>query len=236
MRALIASLGLSVGLLATSAVAADLGPYPRGGSIKDEPIPVRLFSWTGFYFGAQIGYAWADIDARSGPITGYNQSYSYDADGVLGGGHVGYNWQRDRFVFGIEADIEAADISGTGIGTLGYTHQTEIDWLGSVRGRLGVAHDRTLFYATAGWAFGNVEVTKATAPGNPPFASYDDVRHGWTVGGGIEQAFTDRVTARIEYRYTDLGEGDFRSVSVNSIVESDVTFHAVRAGLTIILR
>jgi hypothetical protein len=68
--------------------------------------------------------------------------------------------------------------------------------------------DRTLFYATAGWAFGNVEVTKATAPGATPFAAYDDVRHGWTVGAGIEQAFTDRISGRIEYRYTDLGEGD----------------------------
>jgi len=236
MRARAASVGLSLGLLVTSAFAAfaaDLGPYPRRGSIKDEPIPVHVFSWTGFYIGTQIGYGWADVDAQSGPLGGFDQSYAYDADGALGGGHIGYNWQHGRWVFGIEADLEAADINGTGIGTLGYTHQTEVDWLGSVRGRLGIAHDRTLFYATAGWAFGNVEVTKATGPGDPPFASYGDVRHGWTVGGGIEQAFTDRVTARIEYRYTDLGDGDFRSTSVNSIDTSDVTFHALRAGLSL---
>ena len=232
MRALSCGFGLAVGLLATAAVAADLGPYRRG-SIKDEPVYARPFSWTGFYVGAQIGYAWANVDAVSGPITGFNQTYSYEADGFLGGGHIGYNWQRDRIVFGVEADIEAADIGETGIGSLGFTHQTNIDWLGSVRGRLGVAMDRTLFYATAGWAFGNVEVTKATAPGATPFASYDDVRHGWTVGAGIEQAFTDRISGRIEYRYTDLGEGDFRSVTVNSIDESDLTFHALRAGLSV---
>ena len=118
MRARAASVGLSLGLLATSAFAAfaaDLGPYPRRGSIKDEPIPVHVFSWTGFYIGAQIGYGWADVDAQSGPLGGFDQSYAYDADGVLGGGHLGYNWQHGRWVFGIEADLEAADINGTGI-------------------------------------------------------------------------------------------------------------------------
>jgi outer membrane immunogenic protein len=232
MRVVAGGVGLVLGLLSTAAVAADLGPYGRG-SIKDEPVYVRPFSWTGFYVGAQIGYAWGNVDAVSGPITGFDQSYSYDADGLVGGGHVGYNWQRDRIVIGIEADIEASDISETGIGSLGYTHQTSVDWLGSVRGRLGVAMDRTLFYATAGWAFGDVEVTKAVAPGFAPFASYSDVRHGWTVGAGIEQAFTDRITGRIEYRYTDLGEGNFRSVPANSIDESELTFHALRAGLSI---
>jgi outer membrane immunogenic protein len=72
------------------------------------------------------------VNAVSGPITGFDQSYSYDAVGFIGGGHVGYNWQRDRIVFGVEADIEAADIGETGIGSLGFTHQTDIDWLGSV--------------------------------------------------------------------------------------------------------
>ena len=230
MRVVVGGVGLVLGLLSTAAVAADLGPSRRG-SIKDEPVYARPFSWTGLYVGAQIGYAWGTVDAKSGPIAGFNQTYSYDADGFLGGGHIGYNWQRDRVVFGIQADIEASDISETGIGSLGFRHQTDVDWLGSVRGRLGIAMDRTLFYATAGWAFGNVEVTKATTLA--PFASYDDVRHGWTVGAGIEQAFSDRITGRIEYGYTDLGEGNFRSVSVNSIDESELTFHALRAGLSV---
>ena len=76
-------------------------------------------------------------------------------------------------------------------------------------------------------------MTKAVGPGFAPFASYSDVRHGWTVGAGIEQAFTDRITGRIEYRYTDLGEGNFRSVPANSIDESELTFHALRAGLSV---
>lgn len=236
MRILAAASVLCV--LSTSVMAADLGPYPRRGSIKDtvreEPVYQRPpFSWTGFYIGAQGGYAWADTDAVSGPFGSFDQTYAYGSEGFIGGGHVGYNWQAHNLVFGIEADFEASDISETGIGSLGFTHRTDIDWLGSVRGRLGWAVDRTLFYATAGWAFGDVQITKATAPGAAPFATYSGTRNGWTVGGGIEHAFTDNLTARVEYRYTDLGSDNFNSAAVNSSDESDVTFHAVRAGISL---
>lgn len=228
MRILVAASVLCV--LSTGAVAADLGPYPRRGSMKDtireEPVYHRPFSWTGFYIGAQAGYAWADTDAASGPFAGFDETYAYSSEGFIGGGHAGYNWQAHNLVFGIEADFEGADISETGIGSLGTPHTTSVDWLGSVRGRLGWAMDRTLFYATGGWAFGDVEVAT-------PFATYGNTRHGWTVGGGVEHAFTDRLTARVEYRYTDLGSDSFRSAALNAIDESDVTFHAVRAGVSL---
>ena len=139
-------------LASTTANAADLGPY-RGGSIKDAPPPMaysRPFSWTGFYVGAQVGYGWGTTDAISGPLTGFDQSYSYDTNGWLGGAHAGYNWQRQNLVFGLEGDIEASGLGGSGIGSLGLNHSTDVSWLGSLRGRLGIAYDRTLFYATAG--------------------------------------------------------------------------------------
>ncbi len=224
-------------VLSTGVLAADLGPYRSRGSMKDtirdEPVYQRPFSWTGFYIGAQAGYAWADTEASSGPLTGYDQTYAYSPEGFVGGGHVGYNWQAHNWVFGVEADFEAADISETGVGSLGFTHRTDIDWLGSVRGRLGVAMDRTLFYVTGGWAFGDVEITKATGAGATPFATYGDTRNGWTAGAGIEHAFTNNLTARVEYRYTDLGSDNFSSTTANSIDENDITFHAVRAGVSL---
>ena len=128
-------------------------------------------------------------------------------------------------MFGVEADLEGADIKGRGIGSLGLSHETNVDWLGSVRGRLGIAYDRTLFYATAGLAYGDVRIDKG-------FASYSDVRTGFTVGGGIEQAISDRLTFRLEYRYTDLGSTDFSSSAVNSIDRNEVDFHTVRAGVS----
>lgn len=215
-------------LSVASASAADLGPY-RQGSIKDAPPPpmvyARPFSWTGLYVGAQVGYGWGTTDAKSGPLTGFDQTYSYDTNGWLGGGHLGYNWQFQNLVYGIETDLEASGVSGRGVGSLGLTHGTDLGWQGSTRGRLGIAYDRTLFYATAGIAYGDVKIDKG-------FASYSDIRTGWTAGAGVEHAISDRMTLRLEYRYTDLGSSSFNSTAVNSMDKSETDFHAVRAGVS----
>jgi outer membrane immunogenic protein len=231
MRNLLPLTALVVGMssVASAGFAADLGPYNRGGSIKDSPAPAadyqRPFSWSGFYLGAQVGYAFGETNAESGPIAGFNQTYRYDNDGVVGGAHAGFNWQTANLVFGIETDIEGANIKGSGTGSLGLPHETEVQWVGSTRGRLGIAYDRSLFYATAGVAYGDVKIDKG-------FASYSETRVGYTVGAGVEQAISDRMTLRLEYRYTDLGEGNFKSTPLNSIDKSEVDFHAIRAGFS----
>ena len=222
----IASLVAGAAMLATSVSAADLGSPNRRGSIKDGPVEYqRAFNWTGLYIGAQVGYGWGNTTAESGPLAGFNQTYDYNTNGAVGGGHLGYNWQAQNLVFGIETDIEASGISGGGRGSLGFQHDTDINWIGSLRGRLGVAYDRTLFYATAGWAYGDVQIDKG-------FGSYSDVRSGWTAGAGIEHAFSPNMTMRFEYRYTDLGSTTATSTALNSIDKSDVDFHAVRAGVS----
>ncbi len=222
----IASLVAGAAMLATSVSAADLGSPNRRGSIKDGPVEYqRAFNWTGLYIGAQVGYGWGNTTAESGPLAGFNQTYDYNTNGAVGGGHLGYNWQAQNLVFGIETDIEASGISGGGRGSLGFQHDTDINWIGSLRGRLGVAYDRTLFYATAGWAYGDVQIDKG-------FGSYSDVRSGWTAGAGVEHAFSSNMTMRFEYRYTDLGSTTATSTALTSIDKSDVDFHAVRAGVS----
>lgn len=226
MRSL-AIAAISVGFAAGAANAADLGPY-RGAPAQGRPAPIAYqqpFAWTGLYIGVQGGYAGGTADAQSGPLTGFNQSYNYDTDGFIGGAHAGFNWQRQNLVYGIETDLEGSGIGGSGTGSLGLAHDTDVRWIGSTRGRLGIAYDRTLFYATAGWAYGDVKIDKG-------FASYSEVRNGWTAGAGVEYAIGDRMTARFEYRYTDLGSGNSTSAAANSIDRSDVDFHAVRAGLS----
>lgn len=230
-KILLGTVGLMALGLATSANAADL----RGRApVYKAPVAVAMvYNWTGFYIGGQVGGLWGTTDAVSGPFPGLiNQSYSYNLSGVAGGLHAGYNFQFSNLVVGAEADIEASSVDNTGIGTLGYTHQTRMPWLGSVRARAGYAMGNTLLYATGGWAYGHVEITKAVAPGAAPFAQFDDTRSGWTVGGGVEHAFAPNWTGRIEYRYTDLGTTDFTSVAANSQDSSTVKFHAVRAGIS----
>lgn len=225
--------GLALAMMSLSANAADLGPY--GGNQGYAPVPgyARPFSWNGVYLGIQAGYGWANTEALSAPYLGaYNQSYNYSSSGALGGVHGGFNWQFSNIVLGVETDLEASGISGGGTGSLGAGHATSIDWMGSLRGRLGYAMGQTMLYATGGWAYGGVTIDKSANAYATPYVGYSDWRSGWTVGAGIEHAFTSNITARIEYRYTDLGSIDFTSPSAGVADHSSVTSNAVRAGLS----
>jgi len=116
---------------AGAASAADLGGG-GGGGYKDGPSDYNPgITWSGFYFGANAGAEFIDIDSEDG-----------DEDAVfIGGIHVGYNWQKHGpWVFGIEGDVNFVDDEGT-------------DYLASIRGRLGYAMGPTLLYATGGAAF-----------------------------------------------------------------------------------
>jgi outer membrane immunogenic protein len=216
--------GVIFGLLSTAAAAADLGgPYPRRGSVKDvaEPYYPPPFTWSGLYFGLQAGWAWGDVDATTTIPT---EAFSYNTDGFLGGAHVGVNWQSGALVYGLEADLEGSGLGGSGIGTFGNIHSTDLNWLGSVRARLGVAvAPRTLLYATGGWAFGDVEI-------NSSVGSFDSTRTGWTAGAGVEHAISPFTTVRLEYRFTDLGSETFTNGLRTDT--SDVSFSAIRAGIS----
>src|SRR5690242_2411029 len=89
--------------MAAPAWAADL-PY------KARPAPPPPFSWTGFYVGANIGGAWSN-GAIADVVTGAN--LNTDSSGFIGGGQVGFNYQFNTFVLGLEWDIDGTTISKT---------------------------------------------------------------------------------------------------------------------------
>jgi outer membrane immunogenic protein len=193
-------------MLVGSASAADMAVKARPA-----PIPAPVFSWTGCYIGAQVGWAeLRDRQALSSPV--FDLAVGSTADGVKGGGHAGCNYQANQFVFGIEGDIEGSDISNRyviGAPFANTTGTVKTDWQGSIRGRVGVAFDRVLLYATGGWAWARVTDTYCTlvggvcAIGGPGFFdSISSTRNGGTVGVGLEYAFLNNFSARVEYRYT----------------------------------
>jgi outer membrane immunogenic protein len=187
------------------AFAADL-PNVKGPPVFAPPPPV--FSWTGLYIGGQVGYQWGTSDPSllvGGVPVGVAGSYS--DQGVVGGGHLGYDYQVSQFVFGVEGDVEGSSYRGTATAAGFYTN-SEAEIEGSVRGRLGIAWDRVLFYGTGGVAFGSLRNTVG-AVGAAPFASATTGRVGWTVGGGVEYAIDPSWSIRAEYRYTDYGDYDF---------------------------
>lgn len=201
-------------------------------------IEPAAYDWTGPYVGLQAGYGWdkSDVDGSS-DLPDFDPDFgSLNPDGFIGGLHAGYNWQSDSLVFGAEGDIEYADLKDSNDASIPGPGPVEIerkqDWLGSLRLRGGVAFDRTLVYATGGLAVGEVELN---VDSNFIDDSEDKTKWGWTIGGGLEHAFTDELSLRLEYRYTDLGKTE---AVVNSgfgpFVAGEVKndFHAVRAGLS----
>jgi outer membrane immunogenic protein len=224
-------------MFAGAASAADLAARPY---TKAPPPPVAaIASWTGCYIGVQGGWAWGRSDgagrnAIGTPLSG--PDYAFDIDGGLGGGHIGCQWQTaSRIVIGIEGDIEGADIHGRSGPLLAagsiYSFDTKIDWMGSVRGRLGYAFDSVMIYATGGWAFAHQTNTYAFQ-GFPPFWNLDRDNNGWTAGAGIEGWIVPNLSWRAEYRYTELERNHEVNILSNASDDPRVRFHAVRAGIS----
>jgi len=202
MRSVVLGAVSAMTLIAAASAADMYVPAPAStGSYKDEPI---FATWTGFYLGVNGGYGWQnniDIDVKTFPTSGgagvYN-SYEIKSNlsGGFGGGEIGYNFQRNNIVFGVEADIQGSDLKDSGTSrflvgpnqvlvTLGSS--IDVNWFGSVRGRLGYAFDRTLVYATGGFAFGGVDAGYSYLDnGGSGKGSKSDILTGYAVGGGIE--------------------------------------------------
>ena len=145
--------------VAGSAFAADL-PSRAPPPVYVPPAPI--FTWTGIYVGGQIGYAWGSQNVNFGDEFGFYDSLSYNASGMIGGAHVGYNLQLSQFVVGVEGDVDGSSINKSvtvapaQIGFLPLTFNANLNVQGSIRGRVGYAFDRALLYATGGVAFGGV--------------------------------------------------------------------------------
>ncbi|WP_336813737.1 outer membrane protein [Bosea sp. MMO-172] len=218
LLASVAALGL---VAAGAASAADL-PSRKGPVAA--PVYVPAFTWTGFYVGANAGYAWGNVNTSNGWGWGGRTTTVGDLDGFVGGGQVGYNYQMGQFVLGLEADLQGADLN-TGRNIYGDRVKTE--YFGTVRARVGVAFDRFLPYVTAGWAYGNVKTSFSDIAGNI-YSSDNSHTAGYAIGAGIEYAVTNNIVAGVEYLYVDLG--DKRVLGSNVKLGTD--FSVVRARLS----
>jgi len=201
--------------MASAASAADL---PRRSAPQTFVQPVPIFTWTGFYVGASAGYAFGDGRSVVGGLApgflGGGNSKSL-GDGFIIGGTVGYNYQvSPMFVVGVEADLSYLDVGKTV--TNGFvTVSQDMTYFGTVRGRLGLTFDRFMVYGTGGLAYANVEsTTSINGLGNFYTGRKDDTRVGYTVGGGVEYAFTNNLSAKVEYLYYDLGDNNYGTTLV----------------------
>lgn len=193
-------LSISLSVVSLSALAADL-------PVRTEPAPaivnVPAFSWTGFYLGGELGWTQTDPRYTTGVLllgTPFVVSSASSKNGLTYGVLGGYNYQAGNLVLGIESDF-----AGSTVGKIRYTAITgdfltaHSKWGGSIRGRLGYAADRALFYMTGGAAYISNETS---IPLTGISVGGDGVRWGWTVGGGLDYAITNNWFTGIEYRYS----------------------------------
>lgn len=147
---------------------------------------------------------------------GGSGSNSTSADSWLAGAHAGYNWQRGAAVYGFEADLSATHLnSGTSgghpfpaVGLPGDAANTtgQVDWYGTLRGRLGFSTGPALFYGTAGLAYGNPSLnSNFTSNALSLDSQASPLRAGWVVGGGIEYLLRPNLSLNFGYQYVDLG-------------------------------
>jgi outer membrane immunogenic protein len=202
--------------------AVDLGPRPVYWAPQAAIVPVRVFSWTGCYIGGNIGYGWGRDTVsipNLGETTGVPElaglslpSVTGNTKGVLGGGQVGCNYQfAPNWVIGIEGDGEAANIKGDVTDSVSFTNpfaatvsgtaHAQTDWIASVTGRLGRTSDRVMLYAQGGAAWAGDKYS-ADLPAFDEHIETSVTRPGWTVGGGVEWAFWDNWSAKVEYTTT----------------------------------
>ncbi|WP_029005083.1 outer membrane protein [Azorhizobium doebereinerae] len=228
MKRLLLSSAIALAIAAPASAADLANRYP----VKAVVAPAPVFSWTGFYIGANAGYGGDKYNYNFGvPVT---SSASADSSGFFAGGQIGYNYQfANNVVLGLETDIQWSGIEGnidTASARSASNIKSSLDYFGTVRARVGYAFDRVLPYITGGMAYGESK-TSATQLSGSTLSIFDgnDTKVGWTIGGGLEYALTNNWTFKTEYLYVDLGDSDYGVGS--SAVSVDNKFHTVKAGV-----
>jgi outer membrane immunogenic protein len=209
-------IGGAMSLIATSGtLAADL-------QARAPVVVAPVWSWTGFYIGGSLGSGWLkETDSATALIAGVgiaSASATTDSTGLVGGGHVGFNWQAGYFVFGAEADINgseqrssttascaAAACAGI-ISSVTTAHQ--IESFETVRGRVGLAFERWLVYVTGGFALQTVNNNISVNAGGvaTPLSGSSATQSGYVVGAGVETAlWGTNWIGGVEYLYLDSG-------------------------------
>lgn len=190
-KILLSGVALAALFAAAPASAADVPVRQQQQYYKAAPAPV--FNWTGFYFGGHVGYGWGDTAVGG------------DVDGFLGGLQLGYNWQLSRnWVFGIEGDISGTDINNA--------VPVHIDYLGTLRARIGYTWDRTMVYGTGGLAWNRSSV-----------GGVHDTDTGYALGLGIEWAFAPNWSTKVEYMYYAFDN--------TSVIPTDLDISTVKLGV-----
>jgi high affinity Mn2+ porin len=219
--------GLAVALVSFCGAAAEERGAP--GRVAKYSSP---YDWSGFYVGGHVGYGRGNARTTLSDAAPTAASNSFGS--LFGGVQAGYNVMLGRWLLGVEADISFPnylsndDLAVMRVGATGMVDH-QIDYLGTLRGRLGYAFDRWLVYGTGGFAFSQARFEQAPAAGGEDNRQLRTLT-GWTIGGGAETALSPHWTLRLEYLYSNLGSGGV-VFPTGARFDSEFDLHTVRMGL-----
>lgn len=207
-----------------TAVAVVLSASTQCAFAAEQPA-YATHDWSGFYIGGDLGGAWTQTNLTNTVSDaslnwtdfGVGQSLGYNQSGLVGGGHVGMNFQQDRFLYGVELSAFATALTGGGTlppnltGSAGDdVFATKIQALVLATARAGYTWDQTLLYAKAGYAGAKVSTSVADSVGSTGAGHNLNWRSGFTLGAGVEYAVSGNWRVGFEYDYARLG-----SASIN---------------------
>jgi outer membrane immunogenic protein len=194
---------------------------------------VAPFNWTGLHISLSAGYAFDGHDpdysfnnVPAGQVALLPTGADLTSNGGLVGGALGYDVDLHGVVVGLEGDISWTNFGDDGLISvpantvigmppLKFATNYKLDWISTLRGRIGVPFQDLLVYGTGGLAFADVSMDSSVTVGDPPIGSLvgstETTKVGWTLGGGAELALCDNITVKAEALYFDLG-----SISLNA--------------------
>jgi outer membrane immunogenic protein len=197
---LLGTVGLiALGIASAPASAADLAARPVYTKAPP-PIAAPYYDWSGFYLGINGGWG-QNRDVRSDATTGVAFG-SHDGNGGTVGGQVGYRWQANGWVFGLEAQGNWADLSGNNVSLANASLQTRsrMDAFGLFTGQIGYAWNNVLLYAKGGAAVTDTNYDVFSIPTGTVLSSTNsNTNWGATVGAGLEVGFAQNWSVGVEY-------------------------------------
>jgi outer membrane immunogenic protein len=227
--------GVAAALIAT-AVTISGGAFAQ---VRHAP-PVSVPEFDGLYAGISGGFGWGHSNQTDPglPFTTTATTVpegdgSFSLNGGVIGGTLGFNWRYGPWVYGLEGDYSWTNINGSsngcGAAFISHTCSTELDSLGTFRGRIGYTlgpQGTWLVYATGGLAVGDLEASDSLFN-----ASGSEFRAGWTVGAGVETAFWRNWSAKAEYLYVDLGKSVLFNIGPGVPETISFTANVFRVGV-----
>jgi outer membrane immunogenic protein len=214
----VVAIGIAALGFTSSAFAADMAARPY---TAPPPVIAPIYNWSGFYIGVNGGWGnshncW-DFVGGGGVVVA---DACRDASGGVVGGQIGYRWQVNQFVFGLEAQCDWADLNASRVSLIApaFSTRTRVDGIGLFTGQIGYAWNAALLYLKGGAAVTSNRYDIFTTLGGLNVASADATRWGAAVGVGFEYGFAPNWSVGVEYDHLFMGHTNNSFSVVNPIV------------------